>query len=340
MAYQEGSPRRRKRDTIPMPMSRFILGEEDLRDPHHNLVLSNIGLAKTLTQEFHLETDIPFDELYTQALLGLCAAAKGYDPTRGEATFGTYAHRVISNALTDWVGSQDPFCSNLETYNLSRALWAQYYALKRKLNRVPTTEEMLDTFQVKKGTVYRAVTPRELKIFILNPREEFRMEASSPAEFAQMESWLSSQSDSIEHEAVLLGIRSFARQYIEWLHSLSEVSNKNEDLFKRRVFFLLYYTYLDVREFFKIISSYVNPDSSRYCSSVVRERLGKLIDAADNSEHSHLPVFVATSKEIATIFGVSAQTVRDNVHLMEQRISAYFIDPEEINQQGDQKIPK
>lgn len=70
------------------------MADKILTKEQQKLVEDNHGLIYSFLQSRNL----PFDEFYDLAAIGLCTAAIGFDPTKGYE-FSTYAYRVMASKI-------------------------------------------------------------------------------------------------------------------------------------------------------------------------------------------------------------------------------------------------
>lgn len=71
------------------------MADKALTKEQQKLVEDNHGLIYSFLQSRNL----PFDEFYDLAAIGLCAAASGFDPTKGYE-FSTYAYKAMASRIS------------------------------------------------------------------------------------------------------------------------------------------------------------------------------------------------------------------------------------------------
>lgn len=122
---------------------------------YHPLVEENLGLVHTCCHRLQGK-GIEYDDLYGAGCLGLCKAAKGFDPNRG-LCFSTYAVPVI-------LGEMRRLFRDGGSIKVSRTLKERGMLINRslpvlmeQLGRQPTIDELADRLSLSPEQVIEAV---------------------------------------------------------------------------------------------------------------------------------------------------------------------------------------
>ncbi len=111
-----------------------------LRPAYHALVEENMGLVHTCCHRF-VGKGIEYDDLFGAGCLGLCKAAKGFDPHLGYR-FSTYAVPLILGEIRRLFRDGGSVKVSRSVKELGLAVHRVLPTLREKLGREPTVQEL------------------------------------------------------------------------------------------------------------------------------------------------------------------------------------------------------
>jgi RNA polymerase sporulation-specific sigma factor len=123
--------------------------------PYEELVANNMGLVHSCCHRL-TGKGIEYDDLFGAGCLGLCKAAKGFDPSRG-LCFSTYAVPVILGEIRRLFRDGGAVKVSRSLKELSLKINRVSSELSEQLNREPTLQELAKVLQVSPEQIAEAL---------------------------------------------------------------------------------------------------------------------------------------------------------------------------------------
>lgn len=128
---------------------------------NNSLVEENLGLVRKMAYEYACKSNLEYDDLFQEGVLGLIRASEKFDPEMGNA-FSTYATWWIKQKMQRYVES------NLNVSRVAKKNRGKIYATRREIEEtgVTATPEMIaEKLGLKVSDVIGVLYPENVSLY-------------------------------------------------------------------------------------------------------------------------------------------------------------------------------